>query len=113
MNSNMVKKKSTFRIQFHNSNQIYELYAHEVSQSHMAGFIEVGQIIFGEHTKLLIDPAEEKLKREFGDIKHTYIPHHSIIRIDEVDHSGKNRILDSDGAVVTSFPGPAIIPQKN
>ncbi|MCH7881593.1 MAG: DUF1820 family protein [Proteobacteria bacterium] len=109
----MVKKKSTFRIQFHNSNQIYELYAHEVSQSHMAGFIEVGQIIFGEHTKLLIDPAEEKLKREFGDIKHTYIPHHSIIRIDEVDHSGKNRILDSDGAVVTSFPGPAIIPQKN
>lgn len=113
MNSNMVKKKSTFRIQFHNSNQIYELYAHEVSQSHMAGFIEVGQIIFGEHSKLLIDPAEEKLKREFGDIKHTYIPHHSIIRIDEVDHSGKNRILDSDGAVVTSFPGPAIIPQKN
>ncbi len=108
----MAKKKSTFRIQFHNNNRIYELYAHEVSQSEMAGFIEVGGIIFGEHSKLLIDPAEEKLKNEFGNVKHTYIPHHSIIRIDEVDRSGKNRILETDGSNVTSFPGPAIIPQK-
>lgn len=106
-------KKSTFRIQFHNNNKIYELYAHEVSQSQMAGFIEIGQIIFGEQSKLLIDPAEEKLKLEFANVKHTYIPHYSVIRIDEVEESGKNRILDSDGASVTSFPGPASIPQNS
>ena len=105
--------KTTFRIQFHNNNRIYELYAHEVSQSQMAGFIEVGRIIFGEQSKLLIDPAEEKLKTEFADVKHTYIPHHSIIRIDEVERSGKNRILDSEGGIVTSFPGPTSVPQKN
>ena len=45
-------KKPTFRIQFHNHNKIYELYAHQVSQSQMGGFIEVGEIIFGEHSKL-------------------------------------------------------------
>lgn len=106
-------KKSTFRILFHNNNQIYELYAHEVSQSQMAGFIEIGEIIFGEHSKVLIDPAEEKLKHEFGDVKHTYVPHYSIIRIDEVDRCGKNRILDNDGASVTHLPGPASIPQKS
>jgi len=106
-------KKSTFRIQFHNHNRIYELYAHQVSQSHMAGFIEIGEIIFGEHSKILIDPAEEKLKHEFGDVKHIYIPHHSVIRIDEVDQSGKNRILDSEGTTVTSFPGSTTMPQKN
>jgi len=106
-------KKHTFRIQFHNHNRIYELYAHQVSQSQMAGFLEVGEIIFGEHSKLLIDPAEEKLKNEFGNVKHTYIPHHSVIRIDEVDQSGKNRILDEEGSTVTNFPGSNIIPQKN
>lgn len=104
--------KNTFRIQFHNNNRIYELYAHEVSQSQMAGFIEIGKIIFGEQSKLLIDPAEEKLKSEFAHVKHTYIPHHSIIRIDEVDQSGKNRILDSEGSTVTSFPGSTIAPHN-
>ena len=103
----------TFRVQFHNHNRIYELYAHQVSQSHMAGFIEIGEIIFGEHSKLLIDPAEEKLKNEFGNVKHIYVPHHAIIRIDEVDQSGKNRILDSEGTTVTHFPGSSILPQKN
>jgi len=106
-------KKPTFRIHFHNHNKIYELYAHQVSQSQMGGFIEVGEIIFGEHTKLLIDPAEEKLKHEFGNVKQTYIPHFSIIRIDEVEHSGKNRILDSDGSSVTNFPGQARMPQNS
>ena len=106
-------KQATFRIQFHNNNKIYELYAHEVSQSHMAGFIEIGQIIFGEHSKLLIDPAEEKLKHEFANVKHTYIPHFAVIRIDEVEKSGKNRILDNDGASVTHFPGSASIPQNS
>lgn len=99
------KEKPTFRIQFHNHNKIYELYAHEVGQSQMGGFIEIGEIIFGEHSKLLIDPAEEKLKTEFANVKHTYIPHFAVIRIDEVDRCGKNRILDSDGASVTVFPG--------
>ena len=106
-------KKPTFRIQFHNHNKIFELYAHQVSQSQMGGFIEVGEIIFGEHSKLLIDPAEEKLKHEFGNVKQTYIPHFSVIRIDEVERSGKNRILDSDGSSVTNFPGQTRMPQNS
>ena len=106
-------KQATFRIQFHNNNKIYELYAHEVSQSQMAGFIEIGEIIFGENSKLLIDPAEEKLKHEFGNVKHTYIPHFAVIRIDEVEQCGKNRIVDSDGSSITHFPGPTSIPQSS
>ena len=110
----MAKSKAhTFRIQFHNNNRIYELYAHEVAQAQMMGFIEVGQIIFGEHSKILIDPAEEKLKSEFGNVKYSYIPHHSVIRIDEVEQSGKNRILDSEGSSITNFPGASLAPQKS
>ncbi len=99
------KNKSVFRILFHNQNKIYELYAHEVSQASMLGFIEIGNIIFGERSKLLVDPAEEKLKSEFGDVKQTYIPHHSVIRIDEVKKEGKNKIHDSDGSTVSVLPG--------
>ena len=90
---------------FHNQDKIYELYAHEVGQASMLGFIEIGDIIFGERSKLLVDPAEEKLKSEFGDVKHTYIPHHSIIRIDEVEKEGKNKIHDSDGSSISVLPG--------
>ncbi|MBC8210608.1 MAG: DUF1820 family protein [Gammaproteobacteria bacterium] len=101
----MLKKhNSIFRVMFQNQNKIYELYAREVSQSSMMGFIEVGSIIFGERSKLLVDPAEEKLKSEFGDVKHTYIPHHAIIRIDEVEKEGKNRIHDAESSSVSSLP---------
>lgn len=98
-------KHSIFRILFHNQNKIYELYAREVSQSTLMGFIEIGKIIFGERSKLLVDPAEEKLKSEFDGVKHTYVPHHAIIRIDEVEKEGKNRIHDSDGSSISVFPG--------
>ncbi|MFT4608395.1 MAG: hypothetical protein ACI8ZV_002089 [Chitinophagales bacterium] len=107
------KPEHTFRIQFHNNGHIYELYAHEVGQAQMMGFIEVGQIIFGEHSKILIDPAEEKLKTEFGNVKYSYIPHHAVIRIDEVEQSGKNRILDTEGSTITNFPGANLSPIKN
>ncbi len=97
--------KTTFRVLFHNQNKIYEIYAHEVSQSTMMGFIEVGDLIFGERSKLLVDPAEEKLKSEFGGVKNTYIPHHSVIRIDEVEKEGKNKIYDAEGASISTLPG--------
>ena len=99
------KNKSIFKVIFHNQDKIYELYAREVGQASMMGFIEIGDIIFGERSKLLVDPAEEKLKSEFGDVKHTYIPHHSIIRIDEVEKEGKNKIHDSDGSSIGVLPG--------
>jgi len=99
------KNKSIFRIMFHNQDKIYELYAHEVGQASMMGFIEIGDLIFGERSKLLVDPAEEKLKSEFGNVKHTYIPHHSVIRIDEVEKEGKNKIHDSDGSSISILPG--------
>mgnify|MGYP001824115779 CR=1 FL=1 len=99
------KSKSIFRILFYNQNKVYELYAHEVSQSSMMGFIQIGDIIFGERSKLLVDPAEEKLKSEFGGVRHTYVPHHAVIRIDEVEKEGKNKIHDTDGSGISALPG--------
>jgi hypothetical protein len=57
-----------------------------------------------------VDPTEEKLKTEFANVKRTYIPMHSIIRIDEVDKQGKSRISKFEGGNVAQFPMPMYTP---
>jgi len=108
-------KKSIFRVVFHSQGNVYELYAREVSQGAMYAFVEVGDIIFGERSKLVVDPSEEKLKSEFSEVKRTYIPLHAIIRIDEVEKEGAGKIteLSSKGDNVTQFPGPIYTPGKD
>ena len=84
----MAKKKPTYRIIFHNQGKVYELYSHTVCQGDLFGFIEIGDIIFGERSAVLIDPSEERLKTEFGGVSRTCIPMHAVIRIDQVDKQG-------------------------
>ena len=104
----MSKKKSIYRVVFQNQGNIYELHAHEVSQGAMFAFVEVGDIIFGERSQLVVDPSDEKLKAEFSGVKRTYIPMHAILRIDEVDKEGTNKITSASGdkSKITPFPMP-------
>ena len=105
-------KKHIYKVIFFNQGKIYELYARNVSQGEMYGFVEVGSIIFGERTAVLVDPAEERLKSEFAGVKSTYIPMHAVVRIDEVEKEGSNKILDASesGSNVTPFPVPMYTP---
>lgn len=113
----MARKKTIYKIQFHNNGQLYELYAHEVTQSNMYAFVEIADIIFGERSNLLVDPSEEKLKSEFGQVKRTYVPIQAVIRIDEVEKEGVNKILDSNlsgsgEGNVSAFPAPPFKPKS-
>ena len=105
-------KKRIYRVVFHNQGKIYELYAREVSHAEMYGFVEVGDIIFGERSAILVDPSEEKLKSEFSGVKRTYIPVHAVVRIDEVEKEGANKIMadDGGGSNVSPFPVPMYTP---
>ena len=96
-----------YKVIFHNQNQVYELYARAIYQSEMYGFIEVEEFVFGEKSQLLVDPSEEKLKTEFASVKRSYIPMHSIVRIDEVEKEGTGKIVEVKGDKVTQFPFPA------
>ena len=94
-----------YKVIFHNRGKIYELHASGVSQGSMYAFVEIEGIVFGEHTELVVDPTEEKLKDEFAGVKRTFVPMHSIIRIDEVSKQGTNKIVESDsGGNITPFP---------
>jgi len=97
--------KPVYKVIFHNQGKIYELHASNVSQGEMYAFVEIEGIIFGEHTELVVDPSEERLKDEFAGVEKTYVPMHSIIRIDKVRKQGSNKIVDADTAGnITPFP---------
>jgi len=103
-----------FRISFINHGKIYELYAGSVRQAEIYGFLEIEELIFGENTSMVIDPAEEKLKNEFNGVSRTLVPIHAVIRVDEVEKKGQSKILELDGnANVTPFPNPLFTPGKS
>ena len=101
-----------FRIMFVNQGKVYEIYARKVSHGELFGFIEVEELVFGERATVVVDPAEERIKGEFDGVKRTYLPLHSILRIDEVKKQGVSKItaLEGGGANVSQFPMPLYSP---
>jgi len=87
-----------------NQGKVYEVYARNVDQGAMFGFIEVEELVFGERSTVVVDPSEEKIKTEFESVKRTYIPMHAVIRIDEVEKEGVSKISSFEGTNVTPFP---------
>jgi hypothetical protein len=98
-----------FRIMFVNQGKVYEIYARRVSHGgELFGFVEVEDIVFGERSSVVVDPAEERVKSEFDGVKRTYLPMHSVLRIDEVKKQGVSKItaLEGGAANVSQFPVP-------
>jgi hypothetical protein len=104
------KRKHVYKIVFQNQGKVYELHAGEISQGELYGFVEISDIIFGERSTLLVDPSEERLKAEFQGVKRTYIPMHAVIRMDEVEKEGANKITSADGSNVAQFPSSPLYP---
>ena len=101
--------KTLYKIVFVSQGQVYEIYAREVSHGGLFGFIEVEELVFGERSSVVVDPSEERIKSEFENVKRTYLPMHSIIRIDEVEKQGTSKITKAEGNV-TQFPMPIYTP---
>jgi hypothetical protein len=99
-----------FKVLFANQGKVYEIYARKVSHGSLFGFIEVEELVFGERTTVVVDPAEEKIKAEFHDVKRTYLPMHSVLRIDEVKKQGVSKIVALESSNVTQFPVPIYTP---
>jgi len=98
-----MSEETIYRISFLSQGKVYEIYAKHVSQGGLFGFVEVEQLLFGERSKIVLDSSEERLKTEFDGVKRTYIPLHSVLRIDEVEKAGRGRIT-SGNEKITTFP---------
>ncbi|MEZ5479162.1 MAG: DUF1820 family protein [Thiolinea sp.] len=86
-----------YRISFFNQDRIYEVFARQVYEADLYGFVAVEELVFGTQSELVIDPSEERLKTEFSAVNRTFIPMHSIIRIDEVEKPGVSKIHALEG----------------
>ncbi|MCJ8170672.1 DUF1820 family protein [Atopomonas sediminilitoris] len=95
-----------YRVIFQNQGQVFEMYARQVFQSDLWGFLEIEEFVFGERSQLLVDPAEEKLKAQFEGVQRSYVPLNAVVRIDEVERLGVAKISEAKGNVMP-FPMPA------
>jgi hypothetical protein len=96
-------KKTTYKIIFMQLGEIYEVFAKQIYQSEMYGFIEVEEYIFNQNKQLVVDPSSEKLEKEFKNVERSYIPINAVIRVDEVIESGEAKIKQNKSQV-TPFP---------
>jgi hypothetical protein len=98
-----------YRVTFLNQGQVYEVYVKNIYQSDIYGFVEIEQFVFGGKSQVVVDPGEEKLRGEFQDVVCSFVPMHSIIRIDQVEKGGVAKISEPKGPVggvsnVSPFP---------
>lgn len=99
-----------YKISFVSQGKVYEIYARSVAQGTLFGFIEVEKLVFGERSTVVVDPSEERIKSEFEGVRRTYLPMHSILRIDEVEKEGVSKISKAEGGNVAQFPMPVFAP---
>ena len=102
--------KPIYKVIFMNQGKVYEIYARNVSHGGLFGFVEVEKLVFGARSTVVVDPSEERIQTEFQGVTRTYLPLHSILRIDEVEKQGVSKVVDAEGGNVTQFPMPVYTP---
>ncbi len=85
------RDKTYYKVTFTSENELYQVCAREVTTSDLLGLIEIGDFIFPAN-KLVYNPGEERIKREFEGIRRTWIPYHAIQRIDEISDARESEI---------------------
>lgn len=99
-----------YKILFVNQGKVYEIYARSVSQGDLFGFLAVEELVFGERSSVVVDPAEERIRSEFAGVRRSYIPLHAVLRVDEVEKQGVSKISAVEGGNVAQFPLPVYAP---
>jgi hypothetical protein len=110
----MPQKKQIYKVIFINQGKVYEIYAKNVSQGGLFGFVEIEGLLFGEKSTVVVDPSEEALQQEFSGVERTYVPMHAVIRIDQVEKRGVSTIhqVAESTAKITPLPTPIYAPMK-
>ena len=106
----MAKAEPIYRVRFMSQDKLYEIYARQVHQDALYGFVVLDELLFDAHTTVVVDPAEERLKSEFEGVSQVMVPMHAVIRIDTVEKRGNAKVTEL-GDNVRSFPSPVYTPR--
>ena len=99
-------EEKLYKLIFMSQDEVYEIYARQVYQSDIFGFLTVEKLSFRENNNsLVIDPSEERLQQEFKNVDRFFVPMHNIIRIEEVSKTGTAKITEIKDKI-TRFPSP-------
>ncbi len=107
-----MSRSQLYRVEFINRGEVYEIFAKRVYQADLFGFLVIEELVFGERSGVVVDPAEERLEKEFSGVRRSYVPMHAVVRIDEVEQRGTSKITKLDDKV-TAFPTPLYTPSKH
>ena len=83
-----------YKVTFINKGKVYELYAREVYNSEIYGFVYVADLVFDQNQPIVIDPAEDKIRDECKNVNVLHLPMHSVTRIEEVKKKMSCKIRD-------------------
>ncbi len=108
----MNENSPLYKVAFFQAGKQYEVFVREVASSSLFGFIEIGDFVWDNHQTIVVDPSHERLMSEFAGVERTYLPMHSVLRVDKVVAQGSAKIVDL-GDKVTPFPShPIYTPRK-
>ena len=101
------REKTYYIVTFTSENELFQVCARRVESSDLYGLIEIGDFFFPEN-KLVYNPGEERIRKEFSGIRRTLVPYHAIVRIDEVPDTREGQIkvvpLKSSGKTARETP---------
>ena len=103
--------KPIYKVIFMNQGKVYEIYAHQVSHGGLFGFVEIEKLVFDTRSGVVVDPSEERIRSEFSGVTRTYLPLHSVLRIDEVEKQGVSKVTEAEGSNIAQFPMPIYTPK--
>ena len=103
-----VPSKKLYRVRFLNEGRIFELYAREVGQGMLFGFVEIADLVWGSKSEVIIDPGEQELRNEFNGVNRLHVPMHAMVRIDEVDKGGSAKIIQLQGGATPKGASPQV-----
>ncbi len=107
-----MSSKKIYRVFFTSQGKAYEVYARQVGQAELYGFVVIEGLLFGETSSLLHNPAEESLKKEFEGVERFMVPYHQVNRIDEVEREGRGKMVVLSGSDSGPAPVVPLPPQK-
>lgn len=100
--------RKLYRVRFLNEGRIFELYAREVGQGLLFGFVEIADLVWGSKSEVIIDPGEQELRNEFAGVERLHVPMHAMVRIDEVDKGGSAKIIPLPGGAAAKSGTPPV-----
>lgn len=89
--------KKLYKVQFiDEKKEVKIIHANHVNPSSFLGLIEISDIIFIDSSDILINPDDEKIRKEFKNVEKTFLPIGTILRIDEI-------ILESETPIIKLY----------